>query len=285
MHYDAIIVGWGYAGLSAALCLARARKHVPLPDLDPCGLQNRFASQSHGVFANDGADPGVLLETMRIQVAACPTKSIHHEAAVDVLEQEGTFSVTIWCDDQISSKRLLLAFGISYCLSKTLAISERWGPSVIYCPYCHGYEFKKKKLDDLRASGILHNQAILISEWESTTFYLDEAEFDATLSQRLIERGISVGKGVLRLLSGNGRSLSHIYLSDNKVQPIDALFVSPRNHLSNPIARRLVCLIEYGPLGQTIKVDQSLMTSVRNAYACGGISRLPTIFPLRAPME
>lgn len=271
MHYDAIVVGGSFAGLSAALYLARARKRVCVLDLgDP---RNRFAAHSHGFFAHDGADPADLLEGMRKQVAAYPTVTLLPEAAVDAVEKDGSFSVTMWCGDIISGKRLLLAFGISDILPETPGLAERWGASVIHCPYCHGYEFSGRKLGVLNVSATSHHQAMLISEWGPTTFYLDGAKLDADMTQSLEGRGVSIETGAVRRLAGSGRNLSRIYLSENKVQPIDALFISPRYHLNSRIAEHLGCMIENGPLGQTIKVDQSQMTSVPNVYAAGDISR------------
>lgn len=271
MNYDVIIVGGSFAGLSAALYLARARKQVCVLDLgDP---RNRFASHSHGFFAHDGVHPAVLLETMRKQIAAYPTATLLSEAAVDAAEKDGSISVTMWCGDIISGKRLLLAFGISDILPETPGLAERWGASVVHCPYCHGYEFSGKKLGVLNVSAISHHQAMLVSEWGPTTFYLDGAELDAPLRAGLAERGIGIETGAVRRLAGKGRELSRIYLSENKVQPLDALFISPRYHLNSPIAEQFGCLIENGPLGQTIKVDQLQMTSVPNIYAAGDISR------------
>ena len=48
MYYDAIIIGGSFAGLSAAMYLARARKTVCVVDTgEP---RNRFAAESHGFF-------------------------------------------------------------------------------------------------------------------------------------------------------------------------------------------------------------------------------------------
>jgi choline dehydrogenase-like flavoprotein len=50
MRYDAIIVGGSYAGMAAALQLARARRSVLVIDAGQC--RNRFASRSHGFLGN-----------------------------------------------------------------------------------------------------------------------------------------------------------------------------------------------------------------------------------------
>ena len=51
MSYDAIVVGGSFAGLSAAMQLARARRRVLVID---AGLpRNRFAEASHGFFGQE----------------------------------------------------------------------------------------------------------------------------------------------------------------------------------------------------------------------------------------
>lgn len=130
MHYDAIIIGGSFAGLSAAMYLARARKVVCVVDTgEP---RNRFATQSHGFFAQDGSDPKIMLDTMRKQVAAYSTVSFIKDAAVDAFEEAGTFSVALWSGAVITGKRLLLSFGISDIMPEKPEIAERWGrPSSI----------------------------------------------------------------------------------------------------------------------------------------------------------
>jgi len=71
MRHDALIIGGSFAGLSAALYIARARRSVCVVDT---GLpRNRFAQHSHGFFSHDGSAPHAMLATARSQVAAYPT--------------------------------------------------------------------------------------------------------------------------------------------------------------------------------------------------------------------
>ena len=72
--YDAIIIGAGFAGLSAAMQLARARKEICIID---AGLpRNRFAAASHGFFGMDGKSPDEIARLAMGQIRAYPTVSI-----------------------------------------------------------------------------------------------------------------------------------------------------------------------------------------------------------------
>jgi thioredoxin reductase len=59
MH-DVVIIGGSYAGIAAATPLARARRDVLV--LDDGQRRNRFATAAHGLFGQDGVDPGVVAE-------------------------------------------------------------------------------------------------------------------------------------------------------------------------------------------------------------------------------
>lgn len=272
MHYDAIIIGGSFAGLSAAMYLARARKTVCIVDTgEP---RNRFAAESHGFFAQDGSDPKAMLGTMQQQVAAYATVSFIRNAATDVFEENGTFSVALWSGVVITGKRLLLSFGLTDIMPKTQGLAERWGASVIHCPYCHGYEFRGQQLGVLNVSPVSHHQAMLISEWGPTTFYLDGGDLEAAECEALTQRGIHIEPAAVERLAGAGRDLSEIHLADGRSRPIDALFIGPHHHLNSAIADQIGCAIEAGPLGPMIKVDEMQMTSMPNVFAAGDITRI-----------
>ena len=69
--YDVIVVGGSYAGLSAALQLARARRRVLVVDAGQ--RRNRFAASSHGFLSRDGADPAYVAAEARAQLLAYPS--------------------------------------------------------------------------------------------------------------------------------------------------------------------------------------------------------------------
>ncbi|MBP2448784.1 thioredoxin reductase [Rhizobium leguminosarum] len=55
MSFDVIIIGGNFAGLSAAMQLARARRRVLL--VDAGAPRNRFSQASHGFLGQDGQTP------------------------------------------------------------------------------------------------------------------------------------------------------------------------------------------------------------------------------------
>ena len=272
MRHDAIIIGGSFAGLSAAMYIARARRWVRV--VDAGSPRNRFAAHSHGFFAQDGSAPGAMLATARAQVAAYPTASfVEGEAAGAAGEADG-FSVTLASGEVLESRRLVLAFGISDELPAIPGLAERWGASVLHCPYCHGYEFSGQRLGVLSVSPMSLHQAMLIAEWGPTTLYLDGGpEPDPEALAALRERGVAIEPAPVRALHGDGARLFAVELDDGRMSDVDALYLGPRTRLNSDIAQQLGCETDEGTWGRVVRTDDQRTTTVPGVFAAGDITR------------
>lgn len=272
MHLDAIIIGGSFAGLSAAIYLARARRSVLV--IDAGKPRNRFAAHSHGFFAQDGSSPAAMIKTAREQVGAYPTVTFIDGVAADAWKEGGRIMVALDDGAVHSSARLLLAFGVSDVLPEIAGLAERWGKSVLHCPYCHGYEFSERQLGVLQLSPVSQHQALLISEWGPTTYFLNggAAPEDAVLEQ-FKKRGIAVESRSIKALAGPGADLSQVQLSDGATVALDALYIGPQQYFTSAIAEQIGCKLNQGPFGPSIAVDDVKRTSVSDVYAAGDITR------------
>jgi thioredoxin reductase len=272
MRHDAIIIGGSFAGLSAALYIARARRSVCI--IDTGSPRNRFAAHSHGFFAQDGSEPGTMLATARSQVAAYPTTTFIDGEAISAAKEPDGFSVKLATGDVLEGARLVLAFGVSDELPDIPGLAERWGHSVLHCPYCHGYEFSGQRLGVLNVSSMSMHQALLIAEWGPTTLYLNGAAEpdDAALTQ-LQKRGVAIEPAPVTALHGDGPRLTAIELADGRMSDADALYLGPRTRLNSEIAEQLGCDMEEGPFGRIIRTDSQKLTTVPGVYAAGDITR------------
>ncbi|WP_062117775.1 NAD(P)/FAD-dependent oxidoreductase [Aureimonas sp. AU40] len=269
---DAIIIGGSFAGLTAALYIARARRRVCV--IDDGTPRNRFASRSHGFLTRDGSDPLDMLSQAREQLGAYPTARFVKGLATGVSGGIDDFAVTLRSGDVLNSRRIVLAFGVSDVLPDLPGLAERWGKTVLACPYCHGYEFADRQLGVLQSHPMSAMQANLIADWGPVTFFLDgHAPPEGEMMARLASRGVRVEPASVRALEGEGTSLSSILLADGRRLPIDALYVAPRSPLRSGIAEQLGCTIEQGRFGPIITTDAARMTSVAGVYAAGDIAR------------
>ena len=142
--YDAIIVGGGPAGLSAALYLGRVRRRTLV--LDAGRPRNAPSPAAHGVFTRDGAPPEELLEAARRQLAAYPTLELRWIEAVAAQARSTGFVVRLEDGSEVCGRRLLLACGVCDELPAIDGLAENWGKSVLHCVYCHGYEFADQQI-------------------------------------------------------------------------------------------------------------------------------------------
>lgn len=272
MRDDAIVIGGSFAGLAAALYLARARRSVTI--IDASAPRNRFSAHAHGLLAQDGRPPVEILAAARAQVAAYPSVRLVEGEAVDADGRADGFTVTLRAGARVESRRLVLAFGLRDELPAIPGLRERWGRSVLHCPYCHGYEFGGRRLGVLHTSSHSIQQAQLIAEWGPTTYLLNGAEIpDQSTLAPLHERGIAIEPAAVGALRGPGDALHALEFVDGRTMNLDALYVGPRTHLNSNVATRLGCALDDGPWGPMIRTDASKLTTVPGVYAAGDITR------------
>ncbi|SDO63232.1 Thioredoxin reductase [Methylobacterium phyllostachyos] len=273
MPFDVIVVGGSFAGLAAATYIARGRRSVCVVDAGK--PRNRFATASHGFLGQDGSDPQTMLSQARGQLAAYPQATIIEGEAVDVRAGRD-FTVTLASGETLDAARLILAYGITDLLPEIPGLAERWGKSVLHCPYCHGYEFADGKLGVLAGSPLSAHQALLIAEWGPTTLYLNGGDMpDVGTCARLAGRGIGIEPAPVAALVGEGDALSGLRLGDGRTSAVEALYLAPHSRMNSPLAERLGCVLDEGPFGPVIRTDASKQTTVAGVYAAGDIARAP----------
>lgn len=273
MLHDAIVVGGSFAGLSAAMQLARARRRVLLVD---AGLpRNRFADASHGFLGQDGKAPAAILREAACQVVAYPTVEIVRGEVLDaVRDAAGDFIIRISGGRTARARRLVLATGVSDTLPDVPGLKERWGATVLHCPYCHGYEVRDRPLGVLANHPMAAHQAAMIPDWGPTTLFTQgRFEPDAEQMAHLAARGVTIERQPVVALLGEAPALEAVRLEDGRVVTINALFVAPSTRMTSPLAEQLGCVFDDGPLGPVIRTDDWKATSVPGVYAAGDAAR------------
>ena len=269
---DAVVIGGSFAGLSAALQLARARRSVRI--LDAGRPRNRFADAAHGFFSRDGSDPRTLVAAAQAQLRCYPSARLIAAEAASARAIDGGFEVVAQDGSVLAARKLVLAFGVNDTLPPLPGLRERWGKSVLHCPYCHGYEFAGRRLGVLHSASFSAHQALLVADWGPTTLYLNGAPApDADAATQLARRGVAVEPAPIVALSGEEQALSALRLADGREAAVDALFVASRVRFNSALAEQLGCAIDEGPMGPFIRTDDSRQTTVPGVYAAGDIAR------------
>ncbi|MDR7304735.1 NAD(P)/FAD-dependent oxidoreductase [Rhodoferax saidenbachensis] len=271
-HIDFAVIGGSYAGLSAALQLARARRQVLVVDAGQ--RRNRFVDAagetSHGFLTQDGRAPAEIAADAREQLMNYPNVEWMHGTADDArVASDGRLEFRVG-SEAISAHRLILATGVRDELPPVQGLTERWGRSIFHCPYCHGYEMNAGPLGIIAASPLALHHALMLPDWGSPTLFLNGAytPSDDDLAA-IARRGTQIEATPVARIEGH----ADVVLQDGRTVSLNGLFTQPRTLLASPVAEQLGCALEDGPMGRFIQVDEGKATSVPNVFACGDAAR------------
>ena len=93
-------------------------------------------------------------------------------------------------------------------------LRERWGQTVLHCPYCHGYEVADQPLGVLAAHPMSSHQAALLPDWGPTTYFTQgEFEPDAEQTALLTARGVRIERTPVTQLLGPAPRIDAVQLS------------------------------------------------------------------------
>lgn len=270
--HDVIVVGASFAGQSAAMMLARARRRVLVID---AGLpRNRFADAAHGFLGQDGRPPAEIMREARRQLEAYPTVEWLTGEAVGASGDLNRFTLRTADGRQHLARRLVLAVGVRDTLPDIPGLRERWGATVLHCPYCHGYEVRDRPIGVLAGHAASAHQAAMLPDWGPTT-YFGQGQFEPDNHQRalLAARDVAIEQTPIVELLGVAPALEAVRLADGRVLPLGGLFVAPRTQVASPLAQQLGCAFEDGMTGPFLRVDDFKATTIPGVYAPGDASR------------
>lgn len=269
-QFDVIVIGGSYAGMAAALQLARGYRQVLV--IDGGVRRNRFASHSHGFLGQDGKSPSLIAEEAKAQLLEYPNLTWLQGLVDSVEKASDSFTLTTQDNKTLSAKRLILATGVSDHLPAIAGLQERWGSSVFHCPYCHGYELQRGPLGVLAVSEASFHQAMLIPDWGPTTLFTNNCfKPDADQRAQLAARGVQIETEKVSEIAGEQSAI--VKLDNGRLVELAGLFVASLTQPSNRIAQDLGCEIAESPVGFYVKTDELKQTSIPGVFACGDLAR------------
>ncbi|MET8288764.1 NAD(P)/FAD-dependent oxidoreductase [Streptomyces sp. NPDC051643] len=269
--YEAVVVGGGAAGLSAALVLGRARRRTLVVDAgEP---RNAPAAHLQGYLTRDGVPPAEFLALGREEVARYGVELVR-DRAVDVTRiGSGEFRVTLASGRTADARRLVLATGLADELPTVPGVAERFGRDVLHCPYCHGWEVRDEAFGVLASTAMGVHQALMVSQWsKDVTLFLHEVaedELSRDDRRRLAAAGVAVVPGAVAALVVEEDRLTGVRLTDGSAHARSVLFVAPRAVPRNDLFERLGAETRETPFGTYPVVDETGLTSVPGVWAAG----------------
>ena len=252
MHYDVIVVGGRFAGAAAG---------------QP---RNRFAHASHGFLGQDGVAPNDIMALARQQLQAYPSFTALDAYAAQASADADGAGITLDDGRHFSARRLILAGGVRDELPAIPGLQERWGQSVLHCPYCHGYEVRDQRLGVIATTPLSAHQGLMLPDWGPTT-YFTQGKFEPEQQElaQMQKRGVHIERTPVVAVLGAAPSIQAVALEDGRTVALDALFAGPRVHMASPLAMQLGCAFGEGPMGPYILTDELRQTSIAHVFAAG----------------
>ncbi len=274
---DVLIVGAGFAGLSAALVLRRHRHSVLV--LDGGLARNAYAQEVHGYLGAKGLSGEDLRRLAWEQVEEVGGRIVR-ERVVDARRESGGFVLHGGDGAEWRSDRLLLATGVRDIYPDISNFRDFFGRSVHVCPHCDGYEWRDQPIAviDWNASALPF--ALKLTHWSKRITVITDGrspELDDEERGELTRHGVGLLTQTVRRFQGTDGQLSALEFSDGSTLPVRAAFFNIGEEFQNELAVRLGCRLNDGG---AIDVDERMRTSVENVWAAGDVAGQEQLVPI-----
>jgi thioredoxin reductase len=263
---DAVVVGGGPAGLSAALVLGRARRRVLVVDTGrPANVKSNAIG---GLLGQNGVAPVELRRAGREQLLDLPTVKVRDAAVIDADAGADRLGVSLSDGSTLRTRALVLAHGLSYEPPALPGIEPLWGRSVFHCPFCDGWEVRDRTLAVHGNGPEVVRSALVVSGWSSDVVLLTDGppRFGEADRALLGAAGVRVREEPVRRLVGHDGRLDRVDFASGPAEECDALFVRTRREQPNGLAAAFGCELT---AGGTIVTDDEGHTAVAGLYAAG----------------
>ncbi len=258
MSRQAVVVGAGPAGISAAIYLVRAGISVQVIYKDMGALGKAVSIENYYGFPEPvkGAD---LFENGLKQARALGVEIIQDEVVGLSWEEKLTILTK---SSQYPGDVIILATGASRIAPKIDGLKRLEGVGVSYCAVCDAFFYRGKDVGVIgNGEYALHEAMELLATSGSVTIFTlgKEPEFVVPEDAKL---RIDM-RPVIRLNGEN--SLESVELNDGAIVPLAGLFVAVGVAGSSDFAKKVGAETE----GARISVDENCVTTIDGLYACG----------------
>ncbi|HEX3427091.1 MAG TPA: NAD(P)/FAD-dependent oxidoreductase [Acidimicrobiales bacterium] len=269
---DAIIVGAGPAGLSAAIYLARYDRSCVV--FDAGHGRSTHHQMNHNYLGFPGGVPAVKIRELGLQqLAEYPQVDFEHHKVIDI-DRVGDEFVAKGQFGTYTAKVVVLCTGVLDHYPHFHGWEEYVGHSMFWCITCDGYSSKGKNILVIGHTNGAAGEAIQLSRFSNqltllTNSHLNEIE-DKYL-ERLEKFGIPVIHDKIEQAIGTGGQFEAVLTEEGHHIALDALFctqgATPEVRLAVDLG---VTLFENG----YIDTDYEQKTNVPGVYAAGDVTRI-----------
>jgi thioredoxin reductase len=265
MTYDVIVIGGGPAGLSGAVALGRSLRSVLL--VDSGEPRNAPADGIHNYLTRDGMTPAEFAAAGRAEVRKYGGTVLDGRVA-SATGSGSAFEVVLDDGSVQRARRLLVTAGLRDELPPIPGLAERWGHTVLHCPYCHGYEMRGRAIGIIAVSAMAMHQALLWRQLtpDVTVFQHTAPAFDEDQARQLAALGITVVPGLVESVRDDGAVV------DGELVARDAFVVQTRIQTRGGFAGLTVAEHSMGVGTYIPAEDPTGRTSVPGVWVAGNVA-------------
>lgn len=216
--WDAVIVGGGPAGLSAALILGRSRRTVAL--VDEGKPRNRVTRHAHGFLTRDGITPAEFRHIAHLELDRYHSVRRWDDVVEEVIQDEdGRFIASLRDCGKLYSRNIIFAAGVKESLPRWRGLDQIYGSSVFLCPYCDGWERRDDPLAVFGNVNGIYSYVQKIFGWSKDLILFTDgpARLDMEQRQALRARRVGLEEGLIaELLHTAEGTLTHVVMNDGR---------------------------------------------------------------------
>ncbi|KFY52391.1 hypothetical protein V496_08497 [Pseudogymnoascus sp. VKM F-4515 (FW-2607)] len=275
---DALIIGAGPAGLSAALALAR-QLHTAIV-FDSSLFRNARSAHMHTIPTWDHKDPAAFRGATRAEILERYNTISFEDREIAKIEKTttGDFAATTADGTAFTGRRVLLATGVTDLALDIKGYDDCWGRSIYHCLFCHGYEDAGKPSSGILAIGDNSAPAAAIGLARSSKqitskvviYTSNNPTVQSSIAALLGENDTAIttdDREVTSLaLGAEGNGITLTFADGSTVQEA-FLAHKPPTKLNGPFAQQLA--LDLAPGGDIKIMPPFGATSVKGVYAAG----------------
>lgn len=254
--YDAVMIGSGPAGLSAALYTSRANLTTLVIGKDRGALEKADRIENYFGMAEpiSGCE---LVENTKTQARSLGVELVEDE--IFHITWNGHF-ILEGKNGTYESLTVLLATGTGRKTLKIEGIKELEGRGVSYCAVCDAFFYRGKEVAVLgNEDYAIHEMSQILPVVKSAVLLTNGRELKTEVPE-----GVRVIREPLRSVDGTER-VEGVTFEDGSSIAVDGLFVALGSAGAMELARKAGAFTE----GQNIKVNERMETNIPGLYAAG----------------
>ena len=260
---NAVIIGGGPAGVSAALYLVRAGIDTTIFTMGPGALAKAHKIENYYGFP-EGIGGQELYEAGIAQAKSLGVKIVGEEILGIAFEEKLT---ALSKTGRYPADAFVFATGASRLAPPIEGLKEFEGKGVSYCATCDGYFYRGRKIAVIGYTEYAMSELTELMHLAADSVLLTNGQ----LPEADVPVGAHLNTKKIARISGEGRNIDTVTFEDGTEEKLDGIFVAWGSAGSAALAKKIGAVTD----GNNIVTDEEMATNVPGVYAagdcCGGL--------------